>query len=68
MLNLRIGSKGDMLQCREEKDLVLFNNRGLTHSVVGVFKEGQIRLFHQCNLVGSDEPIGPTDEDVKRWA
>ncbi|KAF8195049.1 alpha-ketoglutarate dependent xanthine dioxygenase [Pholiota molesta] len=52
----------------EEKDLVLFNNRGLTHSVVGVFKEGQIRLFHQCNLVGSDEPVGPAEEDVKQWA
>ncbi|KAF9478062.1 Clavaminate synthase-like protein [Pholiota conissans] len=52
----------------EEKDLVLFNNRGLTHSVVGFFKEGQIRLFHQCNLEGSDEPAGPTEEDVMRWA
>jgi len=28
------------------------------HSVVGVFKEGQIRLFHQCNLAASDEPWG----------
>jgi len=53
---------------REEKDLVLFNNRGLMHSVVGVFKEGQIRLFHQCNLAASDEPLGPSVADVEKWA
>jgi len=53
---------------REEKDLVLFNNRGLMHSVVGVFKEGQIRLFHQCNLAASDEPLGPSGTDVEKWA
>ncbi|PPQ79361.1 hypothetical protein CVT25_002631 [Psilocybe cyanescens] len=52
----------------EEKDLVLFNNRGLMHSVVGVFKEGQVRLFHQCNLAASDEPFGPSEEDIRKWS
>ncbi|KDR85859.1 hypothetical protein GALMADRAFT_218928 [Galerina marginata CBS 339.88] len=52
----------------EEKDLVLFNNRGLIHSVVGVFKKGQTRLFHQCSLAASDEPLGPSEEDVNRWS
>lgn len=53
---------------RQEKDLVLFNNRGLIHTVVGVFKDDQIRLFHQCNLAGTDEPLGPNDADIQQWA
>ncbi|TFK42100.1 Clavaminate synthase-like protein, partial [Crucibulum laeve] len=52
----------------EEKDLILFNNRGFIHSVVGVFTKDQIRIFHQCNLAASDEPIGPNEDDVNRWA
>jgi len=51
-----------------EKDMVLFHNRGLLHSVVGAFKEDQVRAFHQCNLAASDEPTGPTPDDVKIWA
>ncbi|PPR02341.1 hypothetical protein CVT24_011685 [Panaeolus cyanescens] len=51
----------------EENDLVLFNNRGLLHSVVGVFTKDQVRLFHQCNLAGSDAPIGPSKEDIETW-
>ncbi|KAE9394490.1 Clavaminate synthase-like protein [Gymnopus androsaceus JB14] len=51
-----------------ENDLVLFHNRGTLHSVVGTFKPDQVRIFHQCNLAASDDPIGPSDEDVMRWA
>jgi len=51
-----------------ENDLVLFHNRGVLHTVVGAFKPDQVRAFHQCNLAASDDPIGPTEEDVKRWA
>ncbi|KAK0209244.1 hypothetical protein DFS33DRAFT_1308671 [Desarmillaria ectypa] len=52
----------------KEKDLVLFHNRGVLHSVVGAFTPDQVRAFHQCNLAASDDPIGPTAEDVKKWA
>lgn len=38
----------------EEGDLVLFNNRGILHSVVGAFQEGEVRLFRQCNLAASE--------------
>ncbi|KAA1477211.1 Clavaminate synthase-like protein [Dentipellis sp. KUC8613] len=51
-----------------EKDLVLFHNRGVMHSVVGEFKPGQVRVFHQCNLAASDEPTGPSAEDLQKWA
>ncbi|TEB38554.1 Clavaminate synthase-like protein [Coprinellus micaceus] len=51
----------------KEKDLVLFHNRGLVHSVVGLFKEDQIRLFHQCNLASSDAPRGPDQVDLEAW-
>ncbi|KAI3619179.1 alpha-ketoglutarate dependent xanthine dioxygenase [Moniliophthora roreri] len=51
-----------------EKDLVLFHNRGVLHSVVGAFTRDQVRAFHQCNLAASDDPTGPTEEDVKKWA
>ncbi|KAI0721179.1 Clavaminate synthase-like protein [Fomitopsis betulina] len=51
-----------------EKDLVLFHNRGVLHTVVGAFKSDQVRAFHQCNLAASDDPTGPTPEDVKQWA
>ncbi|KAK7459664.1 hypothetical protein VKT23_009645 [Stygiomarasmius scandens] len=51
-----------------EKDLVLFHNRGILHSVVGAFKEDQVRAFHQCNLAASDDPVGPSNDDVLQWA
>ncbi|KAH9932424.1 Clavaminate synthase-like protein [Amylocystis lapponica] len=51
-----------------EKDLVLFHNRGVLHSVVGAFAPDQVRAFHQCNLAASDEPVGPDAEDIKKWA
>jgi xanthine dioxygenase len=43
----------------EEGDLVLFNNHGVLHSVVGAFSENEVRLFRQCNLSASSPPIGP---------
>lgn len=43
----------------EDGDLVLFNNRGVLHSVVGAFKPDEVRLFRQCNLAGSEPPVGP---------
>ncbi|KAG6906946.1 hypothetical protein DXG01_011279 [Tephrocybe rancida] len=51
-----------------EKDLVLFHNRGVMHSVVGVFLKNEVRLLHQCNLAGSVEPVGPSREDVEKWS
>ncbi|KAG0703633.1 Clavaminate synthase-like protein [Suillus ampliporus] len=50
------------------KDLVLFHNCGVNHTVVGSFKEDQVRVFHQSNLASPEPPAGPDDEDVKRWA
>jgi xanthine dioxygenase len=52
----------------QEKDLVLFHNRGVLHTVVGAFTPDQVRAFHQCNLAASDDPVGPTPEDVRRYA
>ncbi|KAK0234179.1 taurine catabolism dioxygenase [Armillaria fumosa] len=52
----------------KEKDLVLFHNRGVLHTVVGAFTPDQVRAFHQCNLAASDDPTGPSSEDVKKWA
>ncbi|KAH8835991.1 taurine catabolism dioxygenase [Flagelloscypha sp. PMI_526] len=49
-------------------DLVLFHNRGVLHTVVGAFTKEQVRAFHQCNLAASDDPVGPSAEDVKKWA
>ncbi|KAJ5364089.1 uncharacterized protein N7496_009802 [Penicillium cataractarum] len=46
----------------EEGDLVLFNNHGVMHSIVGSFKDGvEVRLFRQCNMAGSRPPLGPED-------
>ncbi|EED12156.1 conserved hypothetical protein [Talaromyces stipitatus ATCC 10500] len=43
----------------EEGDMVLFNNRGVLHSVVGAFAPDEVRLFRQCNLSASQPPVGP---------
>ncbi|KAF8193869.1 hypothetical protein K438DRAFT_1588706 [Mycena galopus ATCC 62051] len=51
-----------------ENDLVLFHNRGVLHTVVGAFTPDQVRAFHQCNLAASDDPAGPSAEDVQRWS
>jgi len=52
----------------QENDFVLFHNRGVLHSVVGAFTPDQVRVFHQCNLAASDEPTGPNEEDIKKYA
>ncbi|KAF9440476.1 Clavaminate synthase-like protein [Macrolepiota fuliginosa MF-IS2] len=52
----------------QENDFILFHNRGVLHTVVGALRPDQIRVFHQCNLAASDEPTGPTAEDVKKYA
>ncbi|KAF8481611.1 hypothetical protein DFH94DRAFT_691258 [Russula ochroleuca] len=52
----------------KEKDLALFHNRGVLHTVVGASKPDQVRAFHQCNLAASDEPVRPTPEDVRQCA
>jgi alpha-ketoglutarate-dependent taurine dioxygenase len=40
-------------------DLVVFNNRGVWHSVVGSLRPGDVRVYHQCNLAASEPPLGP---------
>ncbi|KAJ7268526.1 Clavaminate synthase-like protein [Mycena rebaudengoi] len=51
-----------------ENDLILFNNGGVMQSVVGALGPDQIRVFHECSLAGSDDPAGPSAEDVRKWA
>lgn len=43
----------------EEGDMVLFNNQGVIHSVVGAFAPEEVRIFRQCNLASSTPPVGP---------
>jgi xanthine dioxygenase len=38
-------------------DLVIFHNRALWHSVVGSMRPDDLRIYHQCNLAGSDPPV-----------
>jgi alpha-ketoglutarate-dependent taurine dioxygenase len=52
----------------EEGDLVLFNNHGVLHSVVGAFREDEVRLFRQCNLAASRPPVGPDAAAVEAVA
>ena len=53
--------------CRRENDLVIFHNRGVLHSIVGALRPDQIRVFHQCNLAASDEPQGPSADDIQKY-
>jgi hypothetical protein len=53
---------------RKENDLILYNNGGVMQSVVGALRPDQIRVFHECSLAGSDDPAGPSAEDVRKWA
>ena len=41
-------------------DLVIFNNRGVWHSVVGSLGPTDLRVYHQCNLASSEAPTGPS--------
>lgn len=43
----------------EEGDLVLFHNQGVLHSVVGAFRDDEVRIFRQCNIAASTSPLGP---------
>lgn len=43
----------------EEGDFVVFNNRGVLHTVTGSFLEGEVRVFRQCNMAGSEGVLGP---------
>ncbi|KAI9023503.1 hypothetical protein CLU79DRAFT_748819 [Phycomyces nitens] len=49
-------------------DLVIFHNRGVLHSVVGCLTPEDIRIFQQCNMASSDEPIPVTKEDFAPYA
>ncbi|CRG91684.1 Putative dioxygenase C576,01c [Talaromyces islandicus] len=40
-------------------DMILFNNHGVLHTVVGSLRPDQIRVFRQCNLAASEPPAGP---------
>jgi len=42
-------------------DLVIFHNRGLWHTVVGSLRPTDLRIYHQCNLAGSEPPQGAAD-------
>ncbi|BGP14834.1 hypothetical protein JCM10213_002727 [Rhodosporidiobolus nylandii] len=50
------------------KTLALFHNRGTLHSITGAFAEDEVRAFWQCNLASTDLPVGPSDEDVAKYA
>lgn len=43
----------------DEGDLALFNNHGVLHSVTGSLLPEEVRIFRQCNLASSEEPLGP---------
>ncbi|TIA68992.1 hypothetical protein E3P91_03831 [Wallemia ichthyophaga] len=50
----------------EEKDLVLFHNRQVLHSVTGALKDDTIRIHHQCNLAASGkEPLRENLQDLE---
>jgi alpha-ketoglutarate-dependent taurine dioxygenase len=40
-------------------DLVIFDNRGVWHTVVGALRPSDHRVYHQCNLASSEPPLGP---------
>jgi xanthine dioxygenase len=47
-------------------DLVIFNNRGVWHTVVGALRPTDHRVYHQCNLASSEPPLGPTAQSASR--
>ncbi|KAJ8110023.1 hypothetical protein OPT61_g7020 [Boeremia exigua] len=57
----RPGIAPDLVYCHdwEEGDMVLFNNQGTIHSVVGAFAPDEVRIFRQCNLASGASPEGP---------
>ncbi|KAH7889182.1 Clavaminate synthase-like protein [Phlebopus sp. FC_14] len=52
----------------QERDLIIFHNRGVLHTAVGAFRLDQVRTFHQCNLAASNIPAGPSEQDIAKWA
>jgi len=52
----------------KDDDLVLFHNRGVLHTVVGAFREDEVRAFWQCNLAAKDSPLGPSEEDIEKYS
>lgn len=42
----------------QEGDLILFNNHGVMHSIVGSFRDDEVRIFKQCNMAASSAPVG----------
>ncbi|KAI8448663.1 hypothetical protein BY996DRAFT_6419453 [Phakopsora pachyrhizi] len=65
----RPGISPDLVYCHnwKAKDLCLFHNRGVLHTVIGAFKEDQDQAFWQCNMASSDEPLGPDADDLQRF-
>ncbi|WPH03063.1 Hypothetical protein R9X50_00593700 [Acrodontium crateriforme] len=43
----------------EAGDMAVFNNHSVLHSVTGSFLPGEVRIFRQCNLAASREPLAP---------
>lgn len=43
----------------EEGDFVVFNNRGVLHTVTGSFLEDEVRVFRQCNMAATEGVLGP---------
>ncbi|GAA6027931.1 hypothetical protein JCM8097_001787 [Rhodosporidiobolus ruineniae] len=50
------------------RTFALFHNRGVLHSITGAFAEDEVRAFWQCNVAATDEPVGPSEEDVQKYA
>lgn len=48
----------------DEGDMAVFNNHGVLHSVTGSFNPEEVRIFRQCNLASSEEPLGPLPVQV----
>lgn len=46
----------------EEGDMAIFNNHGVLHTVTGSFLPEEVRIFRQCNMAGSEAPLGPDAE------
>jgi alpha-ketoglutarate-dependent taurine dioxygenase len=65
----RPGIAPDLVYCHdwEEGDMVLFNNQGTIHSVVGAFAPDEVRIFRQCNLASSTPPEGPESASQEAW-
>ena len=41
-------------------DLVIFDNRGVWHSVLGALRASDRRVYHQCNLASNEPPRAAT--------